>query len=450
MRSIGQVLDRYDGIGPGFHVIRLFLSISVVCWHSVVASYGSDEQALMNPWSAIPSAILPMFFGLSGFLVMGSALRQRNLKNFIFFRGARMIPALAVEITISALLFGAILTTVPLGQYFTSNEFFEYFGSLVGRIRYILPGVFEDNPFPRIVNISLWTIPGELLSYSYLAVLMVTGTYLSTRAILASAILLGGVFLWADLTFGAELVGQRMPMQYLLMSYVFGTLIYAARYHIPYGWGAFALSVVLGLALMRTVGLGYIGVFFITYAIVFLGMTRIPTAKIFRTGDYSYGIYLYGFPIQQLMVYLFPGYREWYWNIAFSLPVVVLIAVFSWHVVEKPALALRKFVPPTRGLQLFERGKIQLWLVLWAILSYAYFIAGHSRLYAIGSVTREEKFMVVGLLALLAAAIVGLMSLRTNRAARKTGADVASRHDGQDVRDRGIERPGETVPARRS
>jgi peptidoglycan/LPS O-acetylase OafA/YrhL len=108
--------------------------------------------------------ILPMFFALSGFLVTGSLFRTRTLTEFIALRLLRLVPALAVEVTLSAVVLGALFTSLPIGQYFSDPAFWKYFLNIAGRIHYSLPGVFQDNPIP-IVNISLWTIPYELEWY---------------------------------------------------------------------------------------------------------------------------------------------------------------------------------------------------------------------------------------------------------------------------------------------
>jgi peptidoglycan/LPS O-acetylase OafA/YrhL len=69
-----------------------------------------------------------------------------------------------------------------------------------------------------------------------------------------------------------------------------------------------------------------------------------PSRRWLRGADYSYGIYLYGFSVQQTVVYMLPAARLWYVNALVSLPLVVLVAAFSWHVVEKPANRLRPWL----------------------------------------------------------------------------------------------------------
>ena len=80
-----------------------------------------------------------------------------------------------MEVFLSAFVLGAIYTTLPLADYFTSPHFFRYFGNMFGFITYKLPGVFTDNRIPGIVNLNLWTLPAEFDCYAITAVLIYTG-----------------------------------------------------------------------------------------------------------------------------------------------------------------------------------------------------------------------------------------------------------------------------------
>jgi peptidoglycan/LPS O-acetylase OafA/YrhL len=72
-----------------------------------------------------------------------------------------------------------------------------------------------------------------------------------------------------------------------------------------------------------------------------LGLTNVPRVYLLRYGDLSYGIYLYGFVVQQTVAHLLPFSRHWYFNFAISLPLTVLVAAVSWRYVEFPVLGLR-------------------------------------------------------------------------------------------------------------
>jgi peptidoglycan/LPS O-acetylase OafA/YrhL len=161
--SIGQRLDQTKGFGPGFDFMRVFLAMGVLISHaSNLLTWRGVEPLWFFDFS-----ILPMFFALSGFLVTASAMRL-TLPNFLVHRGARILPALITEITLSALLLGPLLTIYPLSQYFSDTRFFKYFLNIFGVIQYELPGLFIERQVARyqgIVNRSLWTIPHEIFCY---------------------------------------------------------------------------------------------------------------------------------------------------------------------------------------------------------------------------------------------------------------------------------------------
>ncbi|WGS22326.1 acyltransferase family protein [Bradyrhizobium sp. ISRA463] len=145
--SIGSMLDQQKGFGPGFDFLRIALAISVVAAHTpYVATGGSAPEQMWIVW--FPQyAILVMFFALSGFLIAASGLRL-SLKEFLVNRGMRIVPALAVEIVLSALILGPIFAALPLSDYFASAGTYKYFTNVVGLVNYVLPGVFAGNPAP--------------------------------------------------------------------------------------------------------------------------------------------------------------------------------------------------------------------------------------------------------------------------------------------------------------
>jgi peptidoglycan/LPS O-acetylase OafA/YrhL len=87
------------------------------------------------------------------------------------------------EATLSALVLGALFTTLPLRHYLMSPELGSYFGNIVGLVHFTLPGVFEHNPVPQVINSQLWTIPFELECYFLL--LSVSAVLRDRRAFVA-------------------------------------------------------------------------------------------------------------------------------------------------------------------------------------------------------------------------------------------------------------------------
>jgi peptidoglycan/LPS O-acetylase OafA/YrhL len=152
----------------------------------------------------------------------------------------------------------------------------------------------------------------------------------------------------------------------IVLAFLMGIITYQIRYHIPYSkWVAAGCALVclvavflLGDASIDHVGNRFIVLPAIVYITVFLGLTPIPIPKILHTGDYSYGIYLYHDPLLHVIIGVIPAVvliQGWgaLALAALGLPAVALLAAFSWHVVEKPVLGLRKrfsFVARVRGV----------------------------------------------------------------------------------------------------
>lgn len=143
MQTIGKIFDDHKSIGPGFDFLRVFLALSIVCVHSIYVSGDNNRPPSIDntPFWIVHFSLVPMFFALSGFLITGSAGRL-SLKNFLINRGFRIVPALAVDCLVCALIIGPIFTTVSIGQYFSSEEFMIFFMNIIGWVHFSLPGVF--------------------------------------------------------------------------------------------------------------------------------------------------------------------------------------------------------------------------------------------------------------------------------------------------------------------
>lgn len=344
----GQTLeDRITEAGnrpSGFDYLRLILATLVVVSHTVNVCYGipytgSVWTSPVRPFLAI---ILPMFFALSGFLVAGSLERCRTLISFLGLRVLRLVPALAVDTMLAAFVIGPIFTVVAYDQYFTDPRFFRYFLNIVGEIHYTLPGVFERNPWPDAVNQQLWTLPYELKCYAAIAGLALIGFVRHARRFLmflvASAVAIVVVYVFVR---GAQAL-TTVPGSVLVECFLVGIGGYLLRGRIVWSLALFVASSVLTLVLLSVPAGDYFAAIPITYVTIYIGLTEPRRVKLISSGDYSYGIFLYGFSIQQSVVALLGVTGTiWYVNLAIALPVTCAFAAFSWWCVEKPALLLR-------------------------------------------------------------------------------------------------------------
>jgi peptidoglycan/LPS O-acetylase OafA/YrhL len=344
--TLEQQLTRYNERSPGFDVCRLVLAFVVMASHSVPAAYGLEGQRALwtSPLGAPLSAIMPMFFALSGFLVMGSLVRMNDLRSFIAARGLRIVPALLTEIVISSLLLGPILTELPLWDYLTNAQFFLYFLNITGYVSYSLPGVFTANPYPNVVNGSLWTIPPEITCYLYLCLMMLfrfrlSGYVMAALGLFAANVAYDVIGFLRDVP-----VHQVLTSRFLCLSFCFGNILYILRGRIPFRFDLFAAATALGLLMLQTNVLVAPAVLCLSYSIVYIGCSGLKLPVDLK-GDYSYGIYLYGFPVQQAVASLLPGGQTFIGNLLISLPITCLCAVASWWLVEKRVLDLRKLLP---------------------------------------------------------------------------------------------------------
>lgn len=338
-------MDRNRGVGPGFDFLRIFLATAIVLWHSAQFTIGPSVYITPPTSTIFPFVVLliPMFFGLSGFLVTGSLIRLKLLRPFIAFRSLRILPALMVEVTLSALILGPLVTDIALSEYLSDSKFWKYFGSIVGLVQFELPGVFLDNPIPKIVNGQLWTVPPEMVCYITLSILSVLGLAIRPRIMLPLVVCAGFLVVARQVIFA-----PHAPFNYTLLailSFYWGNLLYLHKAALPAYLPIFvaAVFIFVGTVIYLPRWLPVLGPPCAAYVACFIGTIKLPQISQWIKGDYSYGIYLYGAPLQQLSVWLFPG-QPWWENFAIALPVTIVFAAISWHWIEKPALALRKLV----------------------------------------------------------------------------------------------------------
>jgi peptidoglycan/LPS O-acetylase OafA/YrhL len=355
--SFGDVLRQHKGEGPGFAALRLLLAAAILMLHARYLSHlgptifpveGGIEGLQVFKWTAERAfyiTFVPAFFALSGFLVSGSAFRVRFTSTFLAFRGLRIFPALLVEVTLSAIVLGPLFTQLAWRDYFTNPGFFRYFGNIVGWITFFLPGVFQTNRY-TIVNANLWTLPSEFDCYLITAVLALTGALylrLLFTVILASVSI---VFVILN-SLSDFAITPFVYTGYTVTYYFFvGMLFFHWKDYIPARWWLFFVSACVAYPLLYFQHTIFLAPVFLVYCVIFLGVVGIPEIPWIRDRDYSYGLYLYGYPITQAILALFPQLRGHSFATALlGLGCATSFAAFSWNVIEKPTLALKSRLP---------------------------------------------------------------------------------------------------------
>jgi peptidoglycan/LPS O-acetylase OafA/YrhL len=318
----------------GFDYVRLVLASSVLMWHTVPLTQGMATAAAVGSgaWGTALNMILPMFFSLSGFLVSASLERSRSEVGFLYLRGLRILPALSLVVLISALLIGPTVTAWTMRDYFEGKTFFTYFMNLTGRIYDRLPGVFLGNPFPESVNGSLWTITYELDCYMVLAFLAVVGALKNRTVFLcifAAMCVAEFYYIGMNPASPGGIHGKTLALFFFA-----GVVLRQWRDVIPYSIVMFATCLAVCVLVIGDKNLMYLAPLPVAYVTTYLGLTRPKRIPVILDGDYSYGIYIYAFPIQQIVVNVVT--KDWRAHLVVSVILVGCFAAISWHYVEKP------------------------------------------------------------------------------------------------------------------
>lgn len=333
-----------EGLTTGFDYLRIGLALFVLVFHSLgnTAAHGTNpndnlrlgEEIWASNWRFIPAMVLPIFFSLSGYLIVGS-LQRNSIHHFLMLRALRLIPALIFETLITAIIIGFIFTTASWKTYVTSKEFWLYFGNIVGWVHFCLPGVFEHNPNPEYLNGQLWTIPFELKSY---ASLVIISSFLSRSRLLFLLAISAACVAFTVRVYHGHPVNSwgHAPGRMLVLSFLAGVAVYFYRDTLPYAHRLGFASGVLAAIFLDFPNLSYLASLPIAYFTVWLGIANWPKIKF---GDLSYGIYLFHYPVQQTLVATFIGVsKSWPLLALLSLPISGVCAWVSWNFVESPVL----------------------------------------------------------------------------------------------------------------
>ena len=316
-----------------FHAIRLFAAWLVIWSHSYpITGRGIDEPILRLTMTKSAGALaVDVFFLVSGFLVAASVQRH-PWRHFLLARALRIYPALLVCILLTVFVLGPVLTTAP--GYWSDARTWEYLwgNATLWRAEFWLPGVFEGLPRDA-VNGSLWTLPIEVRLYLALLVAAVLGMLHRWRYLAAWALAIGGAAMYA--LRAAPLPEHIAYLSWACAFFITGTLLWVWRDRVHLSWRALAVLVALAAALRGSTAFAaayFAAVAYGTFCIAF--RARLP---VIRRTDLSYGMYLYGWPMQQLA--LLAGATTALTNTLVATALALGCAALSWFLIERPALA---------------------------------------------------------------------------------------------------------------
>lgn len=330
-----------------FNIIRFVAAMMVVLGHM---SHLIGVEVNMVLGQAVSTIGVKIFFLISGYLIAKSFLNDSNILRYSIKRFFRIIPGLAGVVLFAVFIVGPIFTILPMRDYFSHNVTWLYLKNIALNIQYFLPGVFGTNPYPDAVNGSLWTLPVEVLMYIVLPVIFLLFRKMD-KALLSAifAVVLEIMKIGLEkaipdarfVIYGTDLVAALAIAPYFFVGVVFISPKIRKYLNLQLAVGLFCIAEILNFSSVKS----EIVIFFVLpYFIFSFAFAENPRfVKCFSKNDYSYGLYLYGFLIQQVAVKILQNYNLTL-NVYFVICAVLttLFGMLSWYLIERPAQRLAK------------------------------------------------------------------------------------------------------------
>ena len=330
-----------QGRDNNIQLLRFLSAAGVIVFHSYALSGHINDDPVWRATNDTNFGALGVrcFFVLSGFLVTQSWLRAPRLPAFAAARVLRVYPALFAAVALTILLAGL---SVPLAwsDFLSDPTTIDYAwgNALAWQVRYVLPGAFQRNIVAGASNGSLWTLPVELRLYVGVAIAGVAG--ILARRTLCAAVLAALVAVFVLRPEWLPLEPDMAIVREFALLFGLGSLAYVGRATLPLSLAAALGGIVLYVWSPWGIGRGATATLVLAYTVLVLAYHPWLQWRAYnRVGDYSYGLYLYAFPIQQtIMSRLHLSPAELF---VLSFLATLVLAAASWHGLEKPALALK-------------------------------------------------------------------------------------------------------------
>lgn len=325
-----------------FDLIRLLAAIVVVIAHT--ASNSQYESFLTLETIFNPKTAVDAFFIISGFLIFRSFDNSSSLSSYIKKRAKRILPAYAAVIIVCACaLF--FVSSVSFSEYF-NLEFFQYIFYNLLTLNFLqstLPGVFVDNPQTAAVNTSLWTIKIEVMFYIVVPFIAYflgkINKALGIGIIYFLSILYSNVVMQFSDRLSPELViqlEQQLPGQ--MAFFISGALLY-------YFYDKFSDNVMLLLPIAAFIiaihnyalEIYLFYPFALAVIVIYFCLKFKYLGNFSKYGDFSYGMYIWHFPILQVFVH-YNLFRNPWIGTPLVFACVFLASYLSWNFIEKPFL----------------------------------------------------------------------------------------------------------------
>ena len=344
-----------EGRRNNFDFLRFWLAAVIIAYHCFPLLRGTAARPDSWIWALterVGATAVPFFFVISGFLITQSWIRNPQLGSFFRKRILRIYPAFILASVFGALVVGPLSTPdAQYWQHFKWPKFLIYLFLLPADV--VGPDmklVFANLPFPHSINGSFWTLRYEFECYFLVAALGMLGVLRRKSWIFWAFVVLFAFWAIQTMTNFSIFSDREIPMMgnmqrraRLLLFFAAGALFYLGREQIPHSRTLFWISLAAVVFSSAHHALFEIALpIFGSYGLLYIAFSpRLKLQNFGKYGDYSYGLYLYAFPVQQLLVYRFGVSLSPYVLFFAALILSLICAVLSWHAVEKRFLRLK-------------------------------------------------------------------------------------------------------------
>ena len=320
-------------------IVRYYLSFAVLFAHFAELT-GSANYFPTSSYTAVGG-----FFMLSGFLVFYSYLRSKSLKQYFLRRAQRIMPPY-IAIVLLCAVGGMFITNLSVGEYFSSLQFWQYLGANLTFANFLqpaLPGVFDGQVYES-VNGSLWTMKVEVLLYLSIPL----SAWLMMRSSRVWALVLIYVLSYLYKVWMGHMYVESGEMIYRIMQRQVGgqLLFFYSGVAILMYFDYFQRHIRLLFPIALAVGIAskfvnwFDAIEPLCIAIVIIGFAYNCRWFVWmrRYDNIAYDIYLFHYPVIQLVVYWGLPERNIYLALAVVIGMTLLLSLLSWYFIERPVM----------------------------------------------------------------------------------------------------------------
>ena len=333
-----------------FNILRLVAALMVIGGHMGYI-LGTSRPLLFS--QEIQTVGVKIFFLIGGYLIAKSWMSDSNIIRYALKRFFRIMPALILYTILATFVFGPLLSELGYIEYFKHQGTLNYLRNIFLHVEYFLPGVFAYNPYPNAVNGSLWTLPVEVALYVLVPIILsVIMRYKKrtdkTQFVILLLLTIGVcvfqiVHLYLFPQWRMVIYGTDIAQAFDLIPYYLIGMLYTFPYIRRYLNLQIAVVAILVCSCIQLNMAGSMLIMYVVfpYIVFSIALTEKPFFKnVMDKYEISYGLYLYGFFVQQATVYVCMKIGWWPSFIECFIISTIITAVLAWIsfvVIERPA-----------------------------------------------------------------------------------------------------------------